>query len=613
MEGQPPPPPEDRPEPPPLPPPKQPGADAAPPAPPPDAPPPPPRSSASAAPPPPPPRSTVCASEGCGAKLSEATRCGLCLPCRFKVGNPFLPGKLLCSTVLKAQATNVLNVPLLGNVDFRTGRLKVGILLEVRCLRVDAPEWRYELGHSWPAGISLFVDDQRVLLRKPDAEHDENPGPFNLTNFAVRKPLEVNPRPVKVSAAISAKRSEQWALGVLLIQPLEDIDELCKRVASKQAPLEERMQQDLERVRAWVTYHRPDRVSKKDMLRCVEPPVLKLVCCTSLSRIEQAARGVDCDHLQCFDLGSYLHTMRNIPPKHAWCCPVCDKPTPLHQLRLDAFAQSVIDGSEANVTEVLVADNGKWEVSATEDPQEDDSSEDELPFARPPTQADLQAAALNLGRAFAAPTLKPAPRLMPQREEAPPRQVEHLAHQQQRDGSRSPRRKAERGAHQQQRDRSRSPRGKDGRGPSELPPPAEKSVDKMVVWEKLQGIAKPEPVKEETRIGWLPDKSKCSKCEKAVVEKGGVYCGRRRPSGECGGCFVGICWKCMNKSGKELGSVRTTKAEFASLGPDAWWMHEACMSAEDKRAYFGEEEEESANKRGADDSDDEHPGKFEWE
>ena len=30
----------------------------------------------------------------------------------------------------------------------------------------------------------------------------------------------------------------------------------------------------------------------------------------------------------------------------------------------------------------------------------------------------------------------------------------------------------------------------------------------------------------------------------------------------------------------KIGGIKTTKAEFSSLGRDAWWMHEKCMSAE---------------------------------
>eukprot|EP00933_Yihiella_yeosuensis_P080387 TRINITY_DN9379_c0_g1_i1.p1 TRINITY_DN9379_c0_g1~~TRINITY_DN9379_c0_g1_i1.p1 ORF type:complete len:399 (-),score=111.38 TRINITY_DN9379_c0_g1_i1:107-1282(-) len=390
--------------------------------------------------------------------------------------------------------------------------------------------------------------------------------------------------------AVTAKKTETWAAGLVLTSAVSD-DVVAQKVQDSQIPKEERMTFDLERIRVWVNAHRPDRVTKKDAMQCVEPPVLKLVCCTSLERIKTAVRGVECDHLTCFDLSSYIHTMRNIPPKHAWCCPVCDKPAPMHQLKMDAFAQSVVDSTAENVTEVLVADNGKFEVSATEEPMED-SSEDEAmntPAPAPaPTAADLQQFAMNLGRAFSAPAPKPKPKPAPVPPKPPPRE------------------------------RSRSPKR------NQASPPHEEPVDKMLAWKKLQGIAPPEapkPVEQEKRIGWLPDGATCSYCSKTVVAEGGVYCGRRKGNGSteaCGGCFDSICWKCMNKNKEKVGKIKTTKNEFSELGPDAWWMHEKCMTAKDKKAYFGEEEDDDDDdddkpKKKSKDSDDEGDGKFAWE
>ncbi|CAE7781702.1 pli1 [Symbiodinium pilosum] len=530
---------------------------------------------------------------------TSSSSCGLCVPCRFKNCNPWLPAKkLLHWSTLKAGAPNIIKLPIMGFIEYRTGRLMPDHILEVRCLRVDAPEWRYELVHSWPSGISIFVGDRRVLVKKPDDEHFEAPGPFNLTDFVTRRPLEVN-HPMQVNVAITAKKTEIWAVGFVLSLGVVRDEEISEQVVQQQPPHEDRMQLDLERVRLWVSEHRPDRVSKKDTLRCVEPPVLKLTCCTSLLRIERAARGSRCEHLQCFDLNSYIHTMRSIPPKHAWCCPICDQPAPLHQLRLDAFAQSVVDSTAANVTEVLVADNGKFEVSATEDLMQDSSDEEAIKAeqavqaaaaagitpSRPApvlSQAELQQAALNLGRAFSAPKASPPP--------AAPAEVKP---------------KAEPKAREREKPRSRSPR----RGGQESPPQDE-PVDKMKAWKVLQGLEKPpekpkeerpEPLKEEPKkaeeakcIGWLPDGAICSLCSKTVVEKGGVYCGRKRSSGDFAGCFQAICWKCMNKHRDKIGKIKTTKSEFSSLGVGAWWMHEKCMTPEDKKDYFGEDEEEEA-------------------
>lgn len=523
-------------------------------------------------------------------------QCGLCLQCRFTHGDPFRPAtKLLAWSMLKPGSTKPFEVPLVSAIDRRTGAPPVGHLIEIRCLRVDAPEWRYELVHSWPNGISLFVNDQRVLLKKPDTEHDDAPGPFELTRWATQAQQgQILIQPLRISAAITAKRVEQWAMGIVLVEPVPVSDNVLveRRVVNKFIGMDydRRMQKDLDRVRWWVTAHRPDRVSKKDMLRCVEPPIIKLMDCTSLLRIETAARGLRCEHLQCFDLGAFLHTMRNIPPKHAWCCPICDKPVPYHQLRLDAFAQSVIDKSADNVIEVLVADNGKWEVSATEDPMDDDSSDDGIAIPKPLTQAELQAAALNLGQLQKKPP-KPAPKPVEKPVEKPKGN---------REKSRSPRRggKSEKNATKAKVEAAKTPA-------------AEVVVDKLHVWKKLQGLT---PSDEEKACGWLPEGFKCSKCDKSVVDKGGVYCGRKRPDGSIGGCHAGYCWKCMNKKIDEVGEIRTNKAEFSELGAGAWWMHEKCMTEEDKKTYYGEDDEDdSGNAKAADDSDDEHPGKFAWE
>ncbi|CAK9064633.1 Hypothetical protein (Fragment), partial [Durusdinium trenchii] len=169
---------------------------------------------------------------------SASSSSGLCVPCRFKHANPWVPTKkLLCWSTLKAGAPNIIKLPVMPFVEYRSGRLIPDHVLEVRCLRVDAPEWRYELVHSWPSGISIFVGDRRVLVKKPDEEHFEAPGPLNLTNWVVRKPLEVNqPMPVKV--AISSTKSEIWAIGFVISVPIVRDEEVVEQVVKLQPPLE---------------------------------------------------------------------------------------------------------------------------------------------------------------------------------------------------------------------------------------------------------------------------------------------------------------------------------------------------------------------------------------
>eukprot|EP00928_Gymnodinium_smaydae_P074556 TRINITY_DN5758_c1_g4_i1.p1 TRINITY_DN5758_c1_g4~~TRINITY_DN5758_c1_g4_i1.p1 ORF type:complete len:704 (-),score=91.19 TRINITY_DN5758_c1_g4_i1:140-2251(-) len=149
-------------------------------------------------------------------------------------------------------------------------------------------------------------------------------------------------------------------------------------------------------------------------------------------------------------------------------------------------------------------------------------------------------------------------------------------------------------------------------------------------------VARPPPppdlgpqLPDASRYGWLPPKTRCRRCRKAVVSRGGVFCGRRRlgPSGHevIVGCGAAVCWRCMNRAPhEELGKIRTTNAEFESLGDDAWWLHEFCMDPEDRRDYYsaGDDAEPCRTLPGTDVA---HPksdtaadanscsGRFEWE
>ncbi|VDL87706.1 unnamed protein product [Schistocephalus solidus] len=59
---------------------------------------------------------------------------------------------------------------------------------------------------------------------------------------------------------------------------------------------------------------------------------VSLLCPLALTRIELPVRSANCDHLQCFDLSSYLTINKKRP---RWCCPVCSSPAPFRGLRRD--------------------------------------------------------------------------------------------------------------------------------------------------------------------------------------------------------------------------------------------------------------------------------------
>ena len=53
---------------------------------------------------------------------------------------------------------------------------------------------------------------------------------------------------------------------------------------------------------------------------------MSLLCPITFKRMTLPARGIDCVHIQCFDLESYLKCNSE---KLVWKCPVCNKIAPL--------------------------------------------------------------------------------------------------------------------------------------------------------------------------------------------------------------------------------------------------------------------------------------------
>ncbi|VDN16112.1 unnamed protein product [Dibothriocephalus latus] len=83
---------------------------------------------------------------------------------------------------------------------------------------------------------------------------------------------------------------------------------------------------------------------------------VSLLCPLALTRIKTPVRSVNCDHLQCFDLSSYLTINKKRP---RWSCPVCSSPAPFRDLRRDDFfVKLMADGCMTNVEMVHVTANG---------------------------------------------------------------------------------------------------------------------------------------------------------------------------------------------------------------------------------------------------------------
>lgn len=80
---------------------------------------------------------------------------------------------------------------------------------------------------------------------------------------------------------------------------------------------------------------------------------------------------------------------------------------------------------------------------------------------------------------------------------------------------------------------------------------------------------------------------KCHLCQQKSSDSGfGVTCHRSTEEGELRGCLRGVCWDCMRRASvTSFGASRLSKAEWVDLKEGAWWMHEKCMSDQDKADF----------------------------
>lgn len=84
---------------------------------------------------------------------------------------------------------------------------------------------------------------------------------------------------------------------------------------------------------------------------------LSLMDNTSLLRIKIPGRGITCDHVQCFDIYTYLEL--NLK-SGKWKCPICYKKCELQSIRIDSYIYDIL--KSCNEEKVIIDKNYKYNI-----------------------------------------------------------------------------------------------------------------------------------------------------------------------------------------------------------------------------------------------------------
>eukprot|EP01121_Diplochlamys_sp_Union-15-3_P007402 TRINITY_DN1881_c0_g1_i1.p1 TRINITY_DN1881_c0_g1~~TRINITY_DN1881_c0_g1_i1.p1 ORF type:complete len:231 (+),score=25.49 TRINITY_DN1881_c0_g1_i1:287-979(+) len=139
-----------------------------------------------------------------------------------------------------------------------------------------------------------------------------------------------------------------------LIRPVDQIsvDEAMSRVIEKQKLTFEKAKTEVFR-----HFNSTDSAEIIEMYRRVS-----FIDPLGRTRIIYPARGLNCSHIECFDLNNYL--LHNERVK-TWTCPICHKEVKYDSLILDEYFYSIIKDNQA-VNEIQIFKDGTW-VVFTED------------------------------------------------------------------------------------------------------------------------------------------------------------------------------------------------------------------------------------------------------
>lgn len=85
---------------------------------------------------------------------------------------------------------------------------------------------------------------------------------------------------------------------------------------------------------------------------------ISLICPILKSRIRLPARGLECKHVQCFDLEGYLIMNSE---RGTWRCPECNKPALTESLEIDQYYWAILNTlNKSDIEEVAIDSVANW-------------------------------------------------------------------------------------------------------------------------------------------------------------------------------------------------------------------------------------------------------------
>eukprot|EP00397_Hematodinium_sp_SG-2012_P022037 GEMP01022805.1.p1 GENE.GEMP01022805.1~~GEMP01022805.1.p1 ORF type:complete len:470 (+),score=80.08 GEMP01022805.1:39-1448(+) len=354
-----------------------------------------------------------------GCATIEMRKTYVCGVCRVEKLDPFhkvvhtLAGPIVCDS--RKATDRILKMSVTLPADIR------GQEVQLRAIGLDGNMFT---GPSWPNSVEAHINYKKSFrIDPPKYLHTRREQNHDLTNVLQGgKKTDIELRITFDSKqATSPEMTKAYLVGCFLTKPVA-VDELLRLVRKGVRAPADRYKRVLAKL--------ADETEEVACVSHAHGRTMSFVDPVSHCRIETPCIGVNCVHLQTFDLDSYLHVnsqTRNLSTR--WHCPICNIVLLPQDLAVDTFMSNIL-GSQSGLGKVVIKDDGGWEViledtadvhSLTDDSEEEafmpKAAKEEVPVAKQaPAGAKLPIHALPrkpvrvaLPPKVAAPKMSPTP------------------------------------------------------------------------------------------------------------------------------------------------------------------------------------------------------------
>ena len=233
--------------------------------------------------------------------------------------------------------------------------------------------------HRWPDGKDLAVTVNRQQVTTgwkrvwPNRRHELAKAflPLDVTGFIVKS------QPTQTIMLECFKQDFSAAAAICVVRPYAETaivetflhgSSACNGVSSNSTYQEKYHKRRDEAMRKLYTkalsnYEHSGSKGESDDDVSTAGDFMSLKCPVSQLRLRVPARGVHCEHLQCFDLASALLTMHK---QAFWNCPLCDKPLRFpRDVYVDETVRSALNTASPNVWSLRLALPSERRTSST--------------------------------------------------------------------------------------------------------------------------------------------------------------------------------------------------------------------------------------------------------